>query len=468
MSENVREYSALESVPQEARHYGFWDMVATWIGANACTSSWYTGGVMAAVGIGGAFAVLLIANPIAYVIMALVGYMGYKVGTTTMGLTRASFGIKGCILPSVLNSIQFIGWCACNTFIAAISMSFLFNHLFGWPAFGEPNSWWVMVIGIVLCSILQILMTVVGGSYSIKYGERLAVILLIFLTVWETYVILNHFPLDEILAWTPPAEMRIRFGEAMDVMVAFSFGWIPAIAEFTRYTKDKKSATIAPMIGANVSLFWFAVVGLFGVVTTALITGAFDPNTSDPSSIVASLGLGWVAFLVLILATVSTNCVNIYAAGMSVANIFPKVNNKSILWGSSILTLLFSLIPVIIGSFLDAFMGFLGYVGLIFSPLLGIMLVDFYCINKQEYDWSHADKVGGAFWFTNGINWRAVGCWFAGVAIYFMMLRSDLVMNTTGAIYATLICVSIIYYVVVKFTQKRPALSNVGKVQSHG
>ena len=93
------EYSAIVPVPKEARHYGFWDMVATWIGANACTSSWYTGGVLAAVGIGGAFAVIFIANPIAYVIMALVGYMGYKIGTTTMGLTgqHLVFAVLYCL-----------------------------------------------------------------------------------------------------------------------------------------------------------------------------------------------------------------------------------------------------------------------------------------------------------------------------------------------------------------------------------
>ena len=314
-----------------------------------------------------------------------------------------------------------------------------------------------MVIGVILCSVLQILMTVVGGTYSIKYGERLAVILLVGLTVWQTYVILSYFPLDKILTWSPPADMKMRFGEAMDVMVAFSFGWVPAIAEFTRYTKNKQSAIVAPMVGANVSLFWFAVVGLFGVIASVLITGTFDPNNSDPSSIVASLGLGWLAFMVLILATVSTNCVNIYAAGMSVSNIFPKANNKKILWASAIVTLVFSLVPIVIGSFLDAFMGFLSYIGLIFAPLLGVMLVDFYLINNQKYDWSQADKVDGAYWFTNGINWKAIGSWFAGVAIYFMMLKSEFIMNTTGAIYATLICVSIIYYVVAKSTQKKRA-----------
>ncbi len=450
----VVEYSVEEAVPQSARHYGFLDMIATWVGANANTSSWYTGGVIAAVGVFGGFAVIFIANPIAYAIMALVGYMGYKVGTTTMGLTRASFGIRGSILPSVLNTIQFIGWCACNTFIAAISMSYLFNQLFGWPAFGEEGSWWVLVIGVVVCSVIQILMTVLGGSYSIKYAERVAVVLLIVLTIWETAVILGQYPLEEIFKWRPPADVMIPFGKAMDVMVAFSFGWIPAIAEFTRYTKNKSSATVAPMIGANVALFWFAIVGMLGVIATSIQSGTFDPNTSDPSSVIGSLGLGWMAFLVLILATCSTNCVNIYAAGMSAANIFPKVDNKKALWVTSAVTLLISLVPIVVGSFLDAFMYFLDYVGLIFAPMLAIIIIDYYIIKKRKYDWSQAAKVDGAYWYKNGINWAAVGSWLIGVVSYFILSNVSFVMNSLGAIYATVIVTSIVYIILATLARK--------------
>ncbi len=454
-AEALREYSVEEAVPQAGRHYSFWDMVATWLGANANTSSWYTGGCVAAAGVLGGLGVILIANPIAYAVMALIGYMGYKVGTTTMGLTRASFGIRGSILPSVLNSIQFMGWCAINTFIAAISLSFLFNMAFGWPAYGEPGSWWVMVIGVVICSILQILMTVLGGSYSIKYAQRIAVILLFGLLIWETVVILKTYPLADIFNWAPAADSRIPFGSAMDMMVAFSFGWIPAIAEFTRYTKTKSASTIAPMIGANFALFWFAIIGMFGVVANAIANGVFDPNMSDPSSIVGSLGLGWVAFLILIFATTTTNCINIYAAGMSATNIFPKLSEKKALWGTSVLTLLFSLIPVAIGSFYGAFTYFLVYIGLIFAPLLAIMIIDFYVIKKRNYDWSQAAKVGGAFWYSHGINWIAIVSWCLGVAFYFVALNLSFIMNSMGAIYATVIVTSIVYLVANKLFNKK-------------
>ncbi len=439
------EYPIEVAVPMSARHYGFWDMIATWIGANANTSSWYTGGCIAAVGVMGGLSVIFIANPIAYAIMALVGYMGYKVGTTSMGLTRASFGIRGSALPSVLNAIQFIGWCACNTFIAAISLSFLLNQLFGWPAFGMKGSAWAMIFGVVLCSVIQILMTVVQGTKSIKIAERVSVILLIGLTIWETYAILKAYPIKEIFGWVPSGDFSIRYGEAMDIMVAFSFGWVPAIAEFTRYTKNKRSAVVAPMIGANVALFWFAIVGMFGAIANAITAGTFDPNASDPSTIVANLGLGWVAFLVLILATCTTNCVNIYSAGMSVANVFPKLGTKKSLYITAGLTLLISLIPIAVNSFYDAFTVFLSYVGFIFAPLLAIMIIDFYVIQRRNYDWSQSDLVGGRYWYNNGINWIAVATWCIGVVFYFVALNINFIMESMGAIYATVIVTAVIY-----------------------
>lgn len=450
----AEEYPIEVSVPMEARHYGFVDMIATWIGANCNTSSWYTGGCIAAVGVMGGFAVIFIANPIAYAIMALVGYMGYKVGTTSMGLTRASFGIKGSILPSVLNATQFIGWCAMNTYIAAISMSFIFEMLFGWPAFGSEGSNFTMIAGILFCSVLQIGMTVVQGSKSIKIAERVGVIALLILTVWETVVILRQYPLSQIMAWTPTGDYSITFGAAMDIMVAFSFGWIPAIAEFTRYTKDKKSAVVAPMIGANVALFWFAIIGMFGAIANSIATGVFDPNASDPSTVMANLGLGWIAFGVLILATCTTNCVNIYSAGMSVANCLPKAGEKKCLYGTAAVTVIVSLIPVWVGSFYDTFVYFLSYVGLIFAPLLAIMVIDFYVIQKRDYDWSQCATIGGKYWYRNGINWIAVVSWAVGVLAYFLCLNWSFVMNTMGAIYATVIITAVVYTVLNKFFKK--------------
>lgn len=93
--------SAAKAVPLEQRTDGFWDILATWAGANSNNASWYTGGSIAGAALIGALGIALISNPIAYLILAIVGYMGFKVGTSTMALTRPSFGIKGSALPTV-------------------------------------------------------------------------------------------------------------------------------------------------------------------------------------------------------------------------------------------------------------------------------------------------------------------------------------------------------------------------------
>ncbi|NTW04576.1 MAG: cytosine permease [Peptococcaceae bacterium] len=447
-----KEYRVEEQVPMDDRHFSFFDMLATWIGANANPGTWYVGGVVAALGFWMATTNILIANPIAYIIMAFVAYMGYKVGTTTMGLLRVPFGITGSKIPSVMNVFQFVGWTAANTFIAAISMSFLLSAIFGWPAYGQPGAMGNMIFCITFISVLQVVLTVVGGSRSIKYFERFAVTLLIFLTIWETVAILGTYSLKDIVAWRPPQGVTMQFGSAMDIMAAFSLGWVALVADFTRYTKNKKGAVVAPMIGANIALFWFAMVGVLGVIATSISTGTFDPNKSDPSSIAAALGLGWVAFGVLILSTVTTNVVDIYASGMSLTNVFPKLKPFTSLFIVALLCVVVAYIPLVVGSFLGFFILFLDYIGFVFAPILSIMIVDYYIIHKGHYDWSQASKVNGPYWFTNGFNWKTIGVWVASCIAFLIFKQTSFIMNTSGAIFAVVAFSAVLYWLVARGT----------------
>ncbi|WP_406543589.1 cytosine permease [Clostridium ljungdahlii] len=325
-------------------------MLTTWIGANANNGTWYVGGVVAGATFGGAVLVTLVSNPIAYIIMALIGFIGYKVGTSTMALTRPSFGVRGSFLPSVLNITQFIGWTAVNTFIAAISISFILKDIFGLPAYGSNGSEKTMLIGIAVMSILH-LISIATGHKSVKMVEKIGVIFILILGVWETVVVLKQVPLSKIIAWRPPSGKVMDIGSAFDAMAAFSLGWVPAIADFTRYSKSKKASTVAPIIGANVGLFWFAFVGIIGAIGTAVTTGVYDPNNSDPSTIVSKLGLGVIALLVIILTSTTANAINLMGAGISVTNLNKKIKSQTALFGVTILAALLTIVPIYASSF---------------------------------------------------------------------------------------------------------------------
>lgn len=448
-NETVKEYGATEAVPMNKRNLSFGDMIATWIGANANNGSWYVGGVVAGAAFGGSVLVTLIANPIAYLIMALIGFIGYKVGTSTMALTRPSFGVRGSYLPSILNMTQFIGWTAVNTFIAAISVSFVCKDFLGWPAFGDPGGNKTMLFGIVLMSVLHLL-SIATGHKSVKLVERIGVVFILILGIWETVVVLQHVSLHAIMSWQPPKGKLMPIGSAMDAMAAFSLGWVPAIAEFTRYGKNRATATIAPMIGANVALFWFAFVGVLGAIGTAISTGVYDPNNSDPSTIVSKLGLGVVALVVIILTSTTANAVNLMAAGISLTNVSKKIKPITALWLVTIIAALLTVVPLYVGSFLNSFTAFLDYIGMVFGPIFAITIVDFYLVHKKHYDVSQFDTVKGKYWFNGGFKIKALAVWVIGVVFYLSVHNLPLFTGTIGATYPTIVLSGILYYAISK------------------
>ena len=69
------EHYATDEVPMSQRNIGFLDMIAIWVGANSNNASWYVGGTVAGAAFVGAITITLVSNPIAYLILALVGYM---------------------------------------------------------------------------------------------------------------------------------------------------------------------------------------------------------------------------------------------------------------------------------------------------------------------------------------------------------------------------------------------------------
>lgn len=133
------------SVPKEARGTFDCDMFATWVGANADNGTWFIGGVIAACGFEVAMKVLALSSAVSYLFLSLIGCIGYKTGVSTMEPSRASFGIRGSFLTSIVNVTQFIGWTAVNTFIAATSVSYLLHDLLSRPVYGRGNASWNMI-----------------------------------------------------------------------------------------------------------------------------------------------------------------------------------------------------------------------------------------------------------------------------------------------------------------------------------
>lgn len=447
-----KQFGQVEAISTDKRTMSNWDMFATWVGANANNGTWYMGGVIAAAGMYTASTTMIISGLVSYALLALASFMGFKTGLPMMTLTRASFGLRGSFLPSIINIVQFIGWAAANTFIAAISISVIFKDLFGWQAYSAGGKAG-LVVGIVIMSLLH-LASISLGERSVRMIERIGIILVAIFVIWESIVVFQHVSLADIFAWTPPAKVRISSGATIDILAAFNLAWVTASSDFSRFTKRKSGATGWSFLGANIGLFWFAFIGLTATIATALMNNAFDPNDSDPSTIASKLGLGIIALLVIVITSTTANAVNLMAAGSALTNMWHKLKLTPALWIVTIGATLVSFIPLWFATFLDAFILFLDYIGMFLGPEIAVFLVDFFFIRKGQYELSEFTKVDGKYWYNGGLNWLAIGAWLIGIALYFGLKSVDIISQTIGVTFVAMALTGVIYYIAAKLLKK--------------
>jgi len=443
----------IQATTASQRTMSKWDLFATWIGANANNGTWYIGGVIAAVGLVKASTLLVIVGIISYILLALASYIGYKTGLPAMTLTRPSFGVKGSFLPSIINVVQFIGWAAINTFIAATSISFILKDLLGWDNSYFHNQFSI-ILGIIVMSILH-LISISLGEKSVKWIERFGIILVIILVTWESIVVLKTVSFTEILNWHPASKFQLPNGKIIDILAAFNLAWVTAAADFSRFTKDKQAATTFSFLGANIGLFWFAFIGLIATIATAITLGHFDPNNADPSTIAAKLGLGILAMLVIVMTSTTANAVNLMAAGSAMTNIFHRLKLTPALWIVTLVATVMTFIPVYIASFLTTFETFLDGIGMFLGPEIAIFLIDFFFIKLKKYQVEELSKVDGKYWYYKGINLLAIITWLIGVLSYIGLNKLNFIVQSVGATFPAMIITAICYYIGAKSFKSR-------------
>ncbi|MGF2385391.1 cytosine permease [Lentilactobacillus otakiensis] len=442
-----KSFGRVESIPKEHRHQSYWDMFATWVGANANNGTWYVGGVIAACGFATASTTLIIVGVITYFLLALSGYMGYKTGLPAMALTRASFGLKGSFLPSVINIVQFIGWAAVNTFIAATSISYILHDVLGWPVYGKPGGLKGLISGIIVMSILHLL-SISMGEKSVRIIERIGIILVFILVIWESIVVFQNVSLSEIVSWHAPAALKMTPGQAVDVLAAFNLAWVTAASDFTRFSKKRSSSTWAPFFGANLGLIWFAMIGIISTIATAITLNHFDANNSDPSTIASKLGLGVLAMLVIIITSTTANAVNLMSAGSALTNMTKRLSLTFSIVLVTIVAVFVTFIPIFYSTFLNVFTAFLDGIGMFLGPEIAIFLTDFYIVAKRKYHVDHFASRTGKYWYTGGINWIAIASWLIAVLAYGYIKTAAVLANSVGATFISMLIAAVIYLVV--------------------
>jgi NCS1 family nucleobase:cation symporter-1 len=430
------EYRALDKIPAHARTFTFWDQAALWFAAASLPAAWYYGALMAGwKGIPGALFLIFVVNTLILIPWAYLGYIAAESGAASMAFVRPTFGLRGSAVPSVFYLIFGLGWGAVNVFLGAIALSFIFKAVFGWPAFMEPGFRPYMAGAILAVCVLQG-MFAVAGHRLIRIMEWGATLALIVLGGYQTYLAVAHWGVQPLMAWRPPAggltatfgapplamTYQITLALLIDLLIAYNWTW-EFIGDFSRFARTKRAGTWGPFAGASVAQYWWFMVGALGVAFLTLTTGQYAPQASDPSSISARLGYGWIAAIVILAATVATNAGNIYASALGVSNMAPgwRVSIRRLLAIIAVAIVPLSLVPLTSGEFVGFYIFFLDFLGGIVVPLWTIVLADRFLGHRAPYHDDLFREQGGRYWFRNGWRWPAIVTLLLGTAVYWVL-----------------------------------------------
>lgn len=451
------EQGAFEKVSIKERTYSFFDQFVFWFASTSLPAAWYYGALMAGwQGISGALILIFIVSPISLLPWAFLGKIAQETGGSSMAIVRPAFGIRGAIIPSIFYLLFGLGWGVVNVFLGAIALSFIFKLWLGLPSYLDPNNLGYMVFYILAVCFLQGFFAIKGHG-GIKKLQWVATTLFLFLGAYQTYIVFTSWDAASLVQWKPteilttsigPFTWTLTFALLVDLLIAYNWTW-EFIGDFSRFAKTKNAGTWGPFLGANLAQFWWFLVGAFAVVFLSVTTGQYAPILADPSSAAVAAGIGWVAALIVLFATISTNVGNIYATALGVSNIIShKVNiplSRLLLWASIALASL-ALSPLLSQEFVGFYIFFLDFLGAIVVPLWVITLVDYFFVRKQKYTDDLFKLNKGIYWYKDGWNWKAIGVLLAGIAFYWICayVYVDIRETVTAAI-PTAVFVTVLY-----------------------
>ncbi len=344
---------------------------------------------------------ILVGAVVGNVLLGLAAVVGSDTGLPTMVLLRAPLGVRGSYVPTVLNVLQLLGWAVFEVIVMAQAADLLATRL------GLPSAYQVWVLVFVLFTLLLAL----GGPLIVtkQWLGKFVVWAVLLSTVWVTFLLLTSYDIGAVLG--RPGTGDLSFWLAVDLVVAMPISWFPLVADYSRFSRDRRTAFWGTAVGYFVPQVWFYALGALLVLVAGV---ASDPDAPIVPLLGAIAGLagGWAALLILLVDETDEGFANVYSTAVSIQNLAPRVGQRVLVVGICAVVLVIAwIVP------LAQYESFLLLIGAAFVPLLGILCADYFALRGSRYD---AAALAGAR-NTPNVRWSTMVTWVVGIATYLLI-----------------------------------------------
>lgn len=347
--------------------------------------------------------------------MSLLSIAAVEKRKATVSLAASSFGENGAkLIVGLVIGLSTLGWFGIQSNIAGASFSKILVEMNG----PEIPIW----LSSVFWGSIMVLTAVFGFKY-LKWLNYIAVPAIIILLIYGLVITFQTHSFGEILNFTPKEKMPLL--QAIGFTIGFiSVGGVIS-PDYNRFAATKKDAILGSLLGIIPSALCLLAIGAILAITQ---------GTYDIVEIFSTLGFPFLAMSILILATWTSNVINIYSSGLAFNNLFNRGNeNRS---KTTLIVGVFGILLAALGV-LSHFMSFISLLTITITPIAGVMISDYFISHTYK---ENAQK----------INWKGIFSWMSGVIL--MLSMTSEIKNIIGIISA-----AIVYYILQEITKERHA-----------
>jgi NCS1 family nucleobase:cation symporter-1 len=380
----------LRPIPPGRRTQPPFDLFLIFAGANIVATTLQTGASLAAgLDLPVSLALIAAGTLSGSALIAVLATVGPALGVPSMIASRAALGYRGAGLLAALLVVTNFAWIAVNNVIAASACAAV------WGGPGSARAW---------AAALGLLSTVVvaGGPRLVARADRVAVPLLVFVGIVLTAAAWRSTSGGAVSPPSPVGAMAWTRG--FDVVAGYQVSWILMFADYSRYTPSRRQAGAAVFLGLALTSLWLMPVGL---------VAARAAGSSDPGVMLRALGLGASGAVLLAIATLTTNFVNIYMSSLAIRSLAPRTGGQAAVWTTGLIG---GALGLYSGDWLDRYASFMVVLGGLMVPVGGVLAARFFLVRERVAAAALYDRGHGA---SHGFDLAGLAGWMAGGATYY-------------------------------------------------
>lgn len=290
--------------------------------------------------------------------------VGVRTRLSSYMIIEHTFGYAGAKLINLGFGLLLLGWYAVTA------------ELFGRTLYLAASELTTLAISQWVYTVLSSAIVAITTVYGFKAIDRLALVAVPFLLLAllsVVYMSLRDTSVASLFGIAPSGDLNMA--TAISSVIGAAIVGVVLTPDLTRYARNTRDCITASFVGQGGGMTIAYLVGMIPVLVWSEL---------EPMRYMVLMGFGVAALLVLIVATWTTNVINLYSSALAARASFPLGSYGLMVAVLGVVGTAAALVGIS-----DSLIDFLVIMGYLVPPIAGVYLTDFFVFKRRDFSEEH-------------------------------------------------------------------------------